>query len=392
MRQPRVVLVSRRFWPLLGGAEIAMSNLARGLREAGADVTLLTAKWDPSWSADVVHHGVPVVRLAQPRQRFWGTWKYLRGLDRWLTERRGEIDLVYVSMLKQDAYAAIGAGRRGGFPVALRAEGAGITGDVHWQLDAPFGRRIRQRCYRAAAVVAPSTAIENELIAAGYPRHKLHPIANAVRIPALRTPEARHDARASLAETHPLLGMSAAAPIAVFTGRLHPLKGLDTLIEAWRLVAACRPDARLWIVGDGPERAKLWRQIDEAGLDGRVVLAGAFDSVDDFLAAADLFVLPSLEEGMSLSLLEAMAAGLPVVATDIAGNRAVVDHEAQGLLVPTGQPAALAGAINCLLDDADLGQRLGSAARARVAREFALESMVQTHLALFERLIRESKS
>ena len=135
----------------------------------------------------------------------------------------------------------------------------------------------------------------------------------------------------------------------------------------------------------------LWRQIDEAGLDGRVVLAGSFDTVDDFLAAADVFVLPSLEEGMSRALLEAMAAGLPVLATDIAGNRAVVETEVQGLLVPVRDPEALAQAIDRLWSDPAFANLLGQSARARVEAEFTLDLQVRRHLELFEELIQKRK-
>jgi glycosyltransferase involved in cell wall biosynthesis len=230
------------------------------------------------------------------------------------------------------------------------------------------------------------------LITAGYPRARLVRIANAAPIGPRPTKQARRDARHSLAQAHPLLAMSEDAPIAVYTGRLHPLKGLDNLIEAWSVVAARRPDARLWIVGDGPERAALWRQIADAGLDGRVVLAGSFDTVDEFLAAADLFVLPSLEEGMSMSLLEAMAAGLPVVASDIPGNRAIVQHEVEGLLTPPRDPDSLAMAIERILADREQADRLAAGARARVEREFAMPRMVEAHRELFDRLIADHRS
>lgn len=389
MTPPRVVLVSRRFWPLFGGAEAVMADLAVGLREAGADVTVLTAQWERNWPAEVSHRGVRVVRIAQPRLRFWGTWRYLRGLETWLRQHRAEYDLAYVSMLKHDAYAAVSVGRELKFPVVLRVEGAGLTGDVHWQLNANFGRRIRSRCYKADAFVAMSDAIERELISAGYPRQRLCRIPNAVRVGPQCSAKQRDEARQALGETHPLLAMSQQAPVAVYTGRLQAGKGLETLIEAWSRVAAKRPDARLWIVGDGPERAALWRQIDDAGLDGRVVLAGSFDTVDDFLAAADLFILPSLEEGMSRALLEAMAAGLPVVATDIAGNRTLVENDVQGLLVPVHDAEALAQAIDRVWNDSALANRLGAAARERVQKEFSLDQQVRAHLDLFAGLIKE---
>ena len=110
----------------------------------------------------------------------------------------------------------------------------------------------------------------------------------------------------------------------------------------------------------------------------------------EVLEAADVYVLPSREEGMSLALLEAMAAGIPVVASDIPGNRLLIDHDRHGLLAPLGSPEHLAAAINRLWDEPQLAERLRAAARERVAAEFSLRRMTAEHLRLFERLIAES--
>lgn len=389
MRPMRLVLVTRRFWPLVGGAERVMAELATEFQAAGAEVTLVTAQWQRDWPREISHRGVRVVRLPQPATRWYGTWRYMRGLGHWLTANRGDFDLVYVSMLKHDAYAALGVAARLGFPVVLRAEGAGVTGDMYWQLESRLGWRIRSRCKTADAFIAPSPLIEREFIASGYRRDRVHYIPNAVAVPARGDERARLEARGSLAEAHPLLAMAETAPVALYTGRLHEAKGIQYLVAAWSLVSARLPDARLWIVGDGPYREELFRQIADLGLDGRVVLCGAFDAVDEFLAAADLFVLPSLEEGMSLSLLEALAAERPVIATDIAANQALVEHERQGLLVPPQDPQALAAAVLRLFSDRALAQTLGQAGRQRVEREFSLSERAGDHLRLFERLVAQ---
>ena len=108
-----------------------------------------------------------MVRLATSRLRFWGTWLYMRNLRRWFEQN--PVDLAYVSMLKHDAYVTLGAGRRLGFPVVLRPEGAGATGDIAWQSWGNFGRRIGRRCRHAIAFVAISRAIEDELRDAWLP-------------------------------------------------------------------------------------------------------------------------------------------------------------------------------------------------------------------------------
>jgi len=386
---PRLVLVTRRFWPMVGGAEAMMSSLAASFRERGAATTILTARWQPDWPATIEHHGVRVERLPHSSQRWIGTWRYMRALERRLQAGSKDYDLVYVSMLKHDAYATLEATRRTRCPVVLRAEGAGATGDVHWQLEANFGRQIKRRTMQAAAFVAPSPAIERELIAAGFPRDRIHFIPNGVSIPPARDPDAREEIRNWLARSQPALYVHPGARLAVYTGRLHEAKGLAHLIEAWHTIVRQEPTARLWLVGEGPERPKLVSLIRELELNSNVVLAGAFDQVDDLLAAADLFVLPSFEEGMSLALLEAMATGLPIVATDIPGNRLLIESGKHGVLVPPAAPEALASAIRRLLDSPGEAARMGEAARDRATAEFSLDGCVTRHMDLFERLVTE---
>lgn len=390
MKPARVVIVTRRFWPLVGGAETMTARLAAALGRELESVTVLTARWQANWPEEIEHHGARVVRLRQPTARWWGTWQYMRAVSRWLTRHRDEIDLVYVSMLKHDAYAAIGTAKKFGIPVVLRAEGGGVTGDVCWQLDANFGHTIKNRCIAADAVVAPSPAIEQELIAGGYRRERIHYIANAVplpaRLPAQQRQIAREAARTTLAATSAAFRFPPDAPLAVYTGRLCEEKGLGELVDAWALVEQSHPQARLVLVGEGPLRSELIGRIDDAGLTGTVVLAGAFDDVEDFLRAADLFVLPSWEEGLSLSLLEAMAHELPVVASDIPANRVVVGDEQFGLLAAPRDAEALAAAIVGLIEQPDAAALLAAAAREHVAAQFSLDQSVSAHLELFTKL------
>lgn len=387
MTLPRLVLITRRFWPLVGGAEIMAARLAAGLQARGATTTLLTARWHREWPAEIEHHGVRVLRLHSPRLRGWGTWRYMQAVAHWLRTHRASFDLAYVSMLKHDAYAAVTAGRRGSFPVVLRAEGAGLTGDCFWQLEANCGLRIKRRCFQADAFVAPSPAIERELIAAGYARDRIHYLPNGVPMPDEPDAQSRAQARKDLADAEPSLAHDTDAPLVVYTGRLHEMKGLEYLLGAWPDVLRHVGQARLWIVGDGADRWRLMGLIETLGLSTSVRLVGPFDDVEEFLRAADVFVLPSLEEGMSLALLEAMAMGLPVIATAIPANEVLVDEQV-GQLVPTRDKAALAAAIVRLLADGELAARLGQAGRARVAERFSLDKMVTEHLELFQGLFR----
>ena len=389
----RLVLITRRFWPLVGGAEIMMANLAAAFHARGVETTLLTARWQNDWPPEVQHRGVRVVRLPQPTTRVWGTWRYMRHLQTWLEQHRHAFDLVYVSMLKHDAYAAISAGRKCHFPVVTRAEGAGPTGDVHWQIEARFGNRIRRRCRQAAALIAPSQVIHRELVAAGYPRDRIYEIPNGVPIPPPRSAARRLEARSALGATNRALAVEPDDPLVVYTGRLHEAKGLERLVAAWPTVLSRHDRARLWLVGQGPLHRRLTDQISTSGLCGRVLLTGSFDDVADVLAAADVFVLPSRQEGLSVSLLEAMAAGLPSVATDIPGNRQLLGDSAFGRLVRlSDDPVSLGAAIADLLADPAASERLGRLARAHVEANYSLQQMVDAHLKLFDRLLENSQA
>ena len=387
MNPLRLVLISRRFWPLMGRGAGVMANLASELALREVDVTLLTARWHPRWPVEITVRDVPVVRLARPPGRWRDTNRYMRSIARWLRRNRGRFDLVYVSRLRCEAYAALKAvGKE--VPVVLRAEAAGRWGDCVWQLDAGGGRRIKQECMKAGALVGPSRVIERELIAAGYPRERIHYLPNGAPIPPAGSQARKAAARAALFAANPGLRMPDEAPLAVSIGRLDEAKGLGYLVAAWQKVIAVHPDARLWLVGEGPRRKRLEAQIVDLDLLGRVFLAGVYDSVEELLAAADLFVLPSREEGPSLAITEAMGAGLPIVTTDVPGNRELVTDGRHGLLVPGRDVEAMGTAVLRLLDEPDLAARLGTAARDLVQTRFSLARMVDAHLDLFESLAR----
>jgi glycosyltransferase involved in cell wall biosynthesis len=388
----RIALVTRRFWPLIGGAESLVANLAAELTNHDAQPQIVTARWDSDWPRQVALREVPVTRLPHPTQRGWGTLRYMMALGRWLRRNRAELDVVYVSMLKHDAYAAVRAMLGTSVPVVLRVEGGGRTGDCHWQQTAAFGSRINRRCQTADAIVAPSQPLVDELHAAGYPSERVVQINNGVPLGPPRDLPARRAARTMLTDLNWELNSAESTPVIVYTGRLHRDKGLEHLVRAFQQVVERWRHARLWLVGVGPDRGRLIDLVHMLDLRGKVVLAGLFSDAEAVLAAADVFVLPSQQEGMSISMLEAMGMGVPVVASDVAGNRAVIRHAEHGLLTPYGDSAALAQAINRLLENRQLAHTLAGAARTRVEHEFSIAHCARKHVELFSRLIAAKSS
>ena len=389
MKPLRVVLVTRGFWPLVGGAEVVMANLAGEFLRLGARPTVVTAQWEKAWPKSLVFAEVPVVRLAQPARRGWGTLRYMVALGRWLRHHSGSIDVVYVSMLKHDAYVAVGALRGTTIPVVLRAEGGGSVGDCHWQTRSNIRRRIRARCQQADAFVAISSYIEAEMIEAEYPRTLIRRINNGVGEAPSRDPQSQAHARRTLAKASSQMALPRDARLAVYTGRLHEAKGLDDLLSAWTLVHQRWPAAHLWMVGSGSYGPQLEQRVKALGLQHRISFPGVLDSIVDILDAADLFILPSLQEGMSIALLEAMSYAMPIIATDIPGNRELVASDQTALLVRPQDPEDLARAICRLWDAPKLAQRLGETAKQRARTEFSLTRVATQHLDLFNRLIQE---
>ena len=172
----------------------------------------------------------------------------------------------------------------------------------------------------------------------------------------------------------------------MFTGRLHPQKNLDLLIEAWPAVSKAT-GASLLLVGEGVERDRLTAKVAQLGASDSVHFLGSVKSPADLLKGADLFALPSLAEGMSNSLLEAMATRLPCMASDIGGNRDLLGVGDAGVLVRNSSPDVWAAEMIALLRDEERRERMGKAARRRIEEEFSLERIVDRYVELYRELL-----
>jgi glycosyltransferase involved in cell wall biosynthesis len=185
-------------------------------------------------------------------------------------------------------------------------------------------------------------------------------------------------------------GIDPGALVVATVGSIKPVKGQDVLLEAAIPWLQREQDAHLVLAGDrgGGFAEELVARAGEAGVGGRVHWPGAVEDVPGLLADADLFALPSRSEGMSNALLEAMAAGLAVVATDVGGNRECLDDGGCGMLVPAEDPSALGAALGALAADRDRRRGLGQRARARVERHYDLERILDRVEDLYRELLR----
>jgi glycosyltransferase involved in cell wall biosynthesis len=231
------------------------------------------------------------------------------------------------------------------------------------------------------AVVAVSAAAVDQIDADRF-RDRLTVIRNGVvPTPPARTRQAVRD---ELGAGDRIVG--------IIVARVDGRKGHETLIQALGLLCASRTPVLLLVAGDGAERARLERLAASQGLGPEWVRFLGFRSdVPDLLGASDFFALPSVTEGLPLSMLEAMTHGLPVVATPVGGIPEVVRNGEHGLLVPVGDASRLADAIQRLATDAGLRRRMGEAARERACSEFSFETMTDQYLELYARLVAGRK-
>lgn len=298
-----------------------------------------------------------------------------------------DLRVARISLLHSHGYKAT---VYGSFVRALRP--MPITATCHlWFMrpDSPAKMKamvaLEMRIYRRfRAVVAVSEQIRRILVRSGVDERRVQVVRNG--IPLDGSPLGA-DRRRTLRES---LGVPSDGFLVLNAGRLSAQKDQAALVHAISAMPAGNRPVFCAIAGEGPLRGELQDLIGGAGLGGRVRLIGYRDDVGDLLGAADAFALPSLDEGMPMILLEAAAAGLALVATPVGDVPELVRDGVTGLLVPCGEPAALAAALTRLRDEAGLAGRLGAAVREDVRRSHSRESMAARYAEVYRELIHAS--
>lgn len=295
--------------------------------------------------------------------------------------RRGGFDVVHTHMSKAGVLGRIAA-RMARVPVVVHTPHGHVFDGYFGPLATAGFVALERACARLAdAMVAISEACRSDHLERGIGTPE-----RFVTIPSGIPPAPAFD-RASARR---LLRAAEDDVLVACIGRLAPVKGQHVLLEAFARVAPRHPRARLLLVGDGPARAELEEQARRLSLDGNVRFLGLRADAAQLFAGFDLYVQPSLNEGMCRSLAQAMDAGLPVVAADAPGPVDLLGDEA-GVLVPAGDAGALAAALERLLGDGRLRARLGEAAHERAASLTREDDMVAAIERLYLALVEERR-
>jgi glycosyltransferase involved in cell wall biosynthesis len=229
-------------------------------------------------------------------------------------------------------------------------------------------------------VVCVSEAQAAKVRRAGVPPDRVAVIRNAIRAERFDTPDPAYRKRLLALFPDPPRHVVGAA------GRLSAEKGFAVLVEAARRVLREDPAAGIVLFGDGSQREALARQIRQSGLARRFVLAGFHADLDRYIPWLDVMVLPSYTEGLPNVVLEACAAGVPVVATAVGGTPEVIEDGENGYLTPPGDAKSLAGCLLAVLDAEDCGRGMGASGRRRAREEFTFEMQAIQYLRLFAAL------
>jgi len=283
---------------------------------------------------------------------------------------------------------------KGGFIGRLAAKLAGARHIVHHAHGFAFRETQGHRTQRFYVLLERIAARACSVIISVSEDHRRdaireHVAAAEMIVTILNGIEVGTFARTSMQEARQKLGLELKAGDTLIgvASRLVPKKGLEDMIQAFQQIHEFHPHARLVLLGEGPSRTELERQAQNTGLGDRIHFPGFRRNVPELLAAFDIIAQPSISEGLSLAILEAMAAGKPLVACDIPGNREIITSGVNGILVPPSDPPALAMALRSLLDNFPYARELGKTAQANCRRRFSQDRMVRQTLSLYDALL-----
>jgi glycosyltransferase involved in cell wall biosynthesis len=368
-----VCMLIERCHPYVAGAERQLEARIPLLKQRGVDVTVITRQ-EPGLSARAVVAGAPVIRLATRGGRIARSAQFTFGAVRALIGLREKAQIVYAYSPFSPATAALLSKALLGRPVVVQLLLGGSHGDLA-VLAATRSGPLRQTLLRRGIdrFVALSEELEHELVAVGIAGDRIVRIPNGVDPGYFRPAEP--STRRTLRKRLGLEGR----PVALYVGRVVQTKGLGTLLDAWHDVLREQPSALLLIVGEGPLAAEL-----QARDVPNVRLMGLAPDPLPYFQAADCFAFPSLGEGMPSALLQAMAVGLPCVATNIGGISDVL-RPSEGWIVPPGNAEALAVALREALGSGR-GDPRAAMARERGSPSFSLEHTADRLVELFTAL------
>jgi glycogen(starch) synthase len=365
----RIMYWTQSFFPVVGGIELLAAHLLPALRERGYEVQLVTSQLNDALPAREEFRGVPLFRFPFRQVLDAGQLDDLITVRNVVATLKREFRPDVVHLTFNDPSVWFHRQTRSVHPAA-----AVVT------LQAPLAASFAQAHTLSRALLEEADWITCVSASLRRPLDRELPHLSA-RISVIYNSLPAAHRRATPVPVDP--------PRLLMLGRLAPEKGFDLGVQAFARVAAVRPEVRLWIAGDGPERARLLAMVAELKLERQVEFLGEVDPgrVPEVLDAATVVVMPSRQEGLPLVAVESLWHGRPLVATAVDGLPETLDHDRTGLLVEPENPAALAGAVLSLLDRPERLPAMGRAARELAQQKFSWPACVDAYDELYQRFL-----
>jgi len=392
-KKHRVCIVSPLYHPSLGGLGRQAQLLTERLAEEGVDIFVIARRMKGM---------PPAVFSGQVKVYRVGSWKpELHNFEKItalnllvslnfalscvaaLCRKRGEYDIVHFHGASLPLFVALPPLKLLGKKVVAKVASAelGIEAGSLAGRYGTMGKVVRMLLTMVDRFVATTAEIEGGLMRDGIKGTKVARIPNFIDS-QLFVPASLEDKKRIRAE----LGYGE-GPLVTFSGRFIARKGIDHLLEAWKVVEGECPEARLLLLGDGPLLGEMKKRAAFLGITDSLSFRGHVARVTDYLRGADLFVLPSLQEGMPNALLEAMACGLPAVATRIGGAIDIIRSGINGVLVEPGNPEALAAALVHALKDGKGTRALAVEALRTIREHYTLDTIAPRYRSLYENIV-----
>lgn len=376
----KVVFLINQFHPIIGGAERQAEILARKLTEKNVDITIVTGWWDRTVPKDEVIDRMKVHRCFIPWIKINNTKKggsFFSSISYffYLLFHRNEYDIIQCFQVYNEAFVALIIGKLFGKIVIAMSSSGGLTPDLEIIEDFWAGKfKKRYIINHLKHFVALSEDCGRGFIEEGISSSNINYITNGV------------DINVEWKENH-----SSKVSKIITVARLTKIrgidwKGVDILILAMREIVSIFPNIVLDVIGDGCEKETYVRMVNRLELSDNIRFFGARKDVGTYLQRADIFVMSSRTEGMSNALLEAMSYGLPCVTTSVGGNREIINHGGNGLLVEPEDSVGLGKAIIELIRNQSLREKIGRGARRTVVEGYSIDTIADRYLVFYKGL------
>jgi len=377
----RIQMVIGQFYPIIGGAENQALNLSKSLIRKNISVSVVTLRKGNLKKFEYVK-GIPVFRIFSPRIRCIGKYIYLLTFFLYLVKTRNKYDIIHIHQGLSPAFVAVLAGKVLRKKTIIKIGNCGERFDIKvLKSSYLIGRFMAAILKKANAIIYINSEMKKELIKERFPRERLYYIPNGVDVEIYEPPKNEKEKKAMKEKLNLPLDK-----IVLFVGTLYPKKNLEFLIREWKGIVGLFPHTHLILLGEGPQREELLNLTEKLGIKENVHLIGEKKNVEEYLVAADIFLLPSLVEGLSNALLEAMASGLPCAVSDIPGNRDLIIDSRNGQLFNPLDGEKFKEIMIFLLKNKEFAYSMGRAARETV-KEYSFHKIVPRYLSVYSKLL-----